>query len=158
MGRDHTFMDREFGRPAYDPNDGGDFEQGLVFVIMSFTGDAMSSVYAAIKEECGGLGLNAHRVDESVGSGFVIRDIANCIERAEFIVCDLSTERPNVYYELGYAHGVGNEASDILLIAKEGTALHFDIAPLRVQYYRSNEHLRTILASNLAEMIRVTRI
>jgi hypothetical protein len=68
-------------------------------------------------------------VDETtVGSGFIIREITESIERAEFLVFDLSYERPNVYYELGYAHGVGNEAPEILLIAREGTSVHFDSA------------------------------
>lgn len=157
MGRSHTFMDREFGRYNYDPNDEGDFEQGLVFVIMQFRGQEMTDVYSAIKDECNKLELRAKRVDENVGSGFVIREITDLIERSEFIICDLTNERPNVYYELGYAHGVGNEGNDILLIAKEGTVLHFDIAPLRVQYYSSTEHLREIIYSNLKKMIEVTR-
>jgi hypothetical protein len=55
------------------------------------------------------------------------------------------------------ADGVGNEAMDILLIAKEGTTLHFDIAPLRVQYYLSTEHLRRVVLSNLKAMINATR-
>src|SRR4051812_42911247 len=112
VGRDHSFMDREFGRPAYDPTDSGEFERDLVFVIMSFSGVEMDEVYNAIKGECRRVGLNAIRVDENPGSGFVVREITDLIERAEFIVCDLTTERPNVYYELGYAHGVGNEAAD----------------------------------------------
>ena len=157
MGRDHTFMDREFGRPDYDPDDQGDFEEGLVFVIMPFRGQEMADAYAAIKDECKKLKLRANRVDENTGSGLVIREITDLIERCEFIICDLTGERPNVYYELGYAHGVGNEAMEILLIAKEGTALHFDIAPLRVQYYSSSEHLRTIISSNLKAMIKATR-
>lgn len=150
-------MDREFRGHHYDPADHGTFEHNLVFVIMPFTGQEMIDVYAAIKDECEKMRLVATRVDEKVGSGFVVREIAELIERAEFLVCDLTHERPNVYYELGYAHGVGNEASDILLIAKEGTKLHFDIAPLRVQYYRSTEHLRSIVSSSLKEMIRITR-
>lgn len=157
MGRDHTFMDREFGRPDYDPDDQGGFEEGLVFVIMPFRGQEMADAYAAIKDECKKLKLRAKRVDENTGSGLVIREITDLIERSEFIICDLTNERPNVYYELGYAHGVGNEAMDILLIAKEGTILHFDIAPLRVQYYSSSEHLRTIVSSNLKAMIKATR-
>jgi hypothetical protein len=157
MGRKSTFMDREFGRPSYDADDPGTFERDLVFVIMPFGGPEMVEVYSAIKDECRKLGLRATRVDENVGSGFVVREIAEFIERAEFLVCDLTLERPNVYYELGYAHGVGNEGEDILLIAKHGTTLHFDIAPLRVQYYRSTENLRSIIFSNLKEMIRVTR-
>jgi len=155
--RGHTFPDREFNRPNYDPDDQGDFEEGLVFVIMPFRGQEMADAYAAIKDECKKLKLRANRVDENTGSGFVIREITDLIERCEFIICELTNERPNVYYGLGYAHGVGNEAMDILLIAKEGTILHFDIAPLRVQFYSSSEHLRTIVSSNLKAMIKATR-
>ncbi|MFM6383988.1 MAG: hypothetical protein ACKPGG_11595 [Microcystis panniformis] len=150
-------MDREFGRPDYDPEDQGDFEEGLVFVIMRVRGQDMTDAYAAIKDECKKLKLRAKRVDENSGSGLIIREITDLIERSEFIVCDLTNERPTVYYELGYAHGVGNEAMDILLIAKEGAVLHFDIAPLRVQYYSSSEHLRSIISSNLKAMIKATR-
>lgn len=157
MGRKHTFMDREFGGSDYDPDDQGTFERNLVFVIMPFRGQEMTDAYSAIKDECSKLSLHARRVDENVGSGMVIREIADLIERAEFLVCDLTHERPNVYYELGYAHGVGNEGADILLIAREGTTLHFDIAPLRVQYYHSTEHLRSIVFSSLKEMMRMTR-
>ena len=155
--RKHTFMDRAFGRSDYDPDDQGDFIQGLVFVIMSFTGSSSNETYTVIKNECAKLGLRARRVDEKGGSTFVIGDITRLIEDAEFIICDLSEERPNVYYELGYAHGVGNESDDVLLVARKGTRLHFDIAPLRVQYYASLEQLREILNAQLRRMIKVTR-
>ncbi|MDD2815854.1 MAG: hypothetical protein PHP00_08960 [Thiotrichaceae bacterium] len=157
MGRKHTFMDREFGRDAYDSKDEGTFEEGLVFLITPIQGNNMAEVHSAIEDECKKLQLNAVRVDENVGSGLVIREITDLIERAEFIICDLTSERPNVYYELGYAHGIGNEAMEILLIAREGTTLHFDIAPFRVQYYSSTEHLRTIINKNLVAMIKKSR-
>ena len=157
MGRRHTFIDEQFETDDYDPDDDGEFEEGLVFVIMAFKGQEMNDVYTAIKDECRKLKLKSKRVDENVGSGFVIKEITDLIERAEFIICGLTQERPNVYYELGYAHGVGNESSDILLIAKDGTSLHFDIAPLRVQFYTSTEHLRSILSTNLKKMIKMTR-
>jgi hypothetical protein len=150
-------MDREFGRGDYDPDDRGTFESGLVFVMMSFISEDSDTTYAVIKEECRNLRLRATRVDEGHGSGFIIREITSLIERAEFLVCDLTHERPNVYYELGYAHGVGNEADDILLLAKAGTKLHFDIAPLRVHYYDDEEALRSILRRQLGGMIEVTR-
>lgn len=157
MGRKSTFYDQQFRADDWDPEDPGEFEQGLVFVAMSFSGQEMDDVYSAIKDECKKLDLRPIRVDENVGSGFVIQEIKDLIEKAEFIIFDLSKERPNVYYELGYAHGVGNEAQDILLLAKEETTLHFDIAPLRVLFYRSTEHLRSIVNANLKEMVRVTR-
>lgn len=86
-----------------------------------------------------------------------MKKIAELIERTELIICDLTYERPNVYYELGYAHGVGNTGDNILLIAREETTLHFDIRPLGVNYYSSMESLRLILQENLPEMHRKTR-
>ena len=157
MSRKHTMMDKTFNRIDYDPDDDGEFIPDLVFVIMSLSGEGMQDTYSAIKTECQKLHLTARRVDENIGSGLIISEITDLIEKAEFIICDLTHERPSVYYELGYAHGVGNENGDILLIAKEGTALHFDIAPFRVLYYRTTEHLRTILNISLKGMIKMTR-
>jgi hypothetical protein len=137
-------------------HDESEFIKNLVFVIMPFSND-MNEVYSIIKDECQKLKLNATRIDENAGSGLINQEIIKFIEDAEFIICDLTYERPNVYYELGYAHGVGNEPLDILLIAKDGTQIHFDIAPMRVQYYKSLEHLRTILATQLQNMVRLTR-
>jgi hypothetical protein len=150
-------MDREFGRGRYVPEDDGDFEKDLVFVGMSFQ-EEMDEAYKTISDACSSLSLVARRVDDSfAGSGFIIREITDLIEQAEFLIFDLSFERPNVYYELGYAHGVGNESTEILLLAREGTKIHFDSAPLRIRFYRSNEHLREIVVNNLQEMIRKTR-
>ena len=41
--------------------------------------------------------------------------------------------------------------------AKEGTKLHFDIAPLAVHFYSSTEHLRRIVNEQLKKMIKLTR-
>ena len=87
----------------------------------------------------------------------MLSEITELIEDAEFIICDFTRERPNVYYELGYAHGAGNEGLDILLVAKEGTTLHFDVAPLRVRYYSSPEQLRGIVSTQLTAMVSNTR-
>lgn len=37
---------------------------------------------------------------------------------------DLSHERPNVYFELGFARGLGKA---VITIAREGTSIHFDV-------------------------------
>lgn len=152
MGRESSFADSQFYGITSDAN----FEMGLVFVIMSFD-ERNNDVYTAIKDECKKIGLKAIRVDEVVGSGLVLKNIMDLIERAEFLIVDLTDEKPNVYYEFGYAHGVGNEDCDILLVAKEGTKLHFDIAPLAVRFYSSTEHLRRIVSEQLKEMIKITR-
>ena len=133
------------------------FDKSLVFVAMSFKGEGGDDAFRAIKEAAKSIRLNARRVDENYSSGFIILEIIELIEKAEFIIFDLTYERPNVYYELGYAHGVGNSPSNILLLAKEGTELHFDIAALRVHYYKSTEDLRQIIKRTLTEMIKASR-
>jgi hypothetical protein len=135
----------------------GRFEKGLVFVAMAFKGSEGADVFSAIKEVCKQLRLKARRVDENFTSGFIILEIVHLIEQAEFIVFDLTHERPNVYYELGYAHGVGNDPSNILLLAKAGTKLHFDIQSLRVMFYDSTEDLRRLVKANLGAAIKESR-
>ena len=152
MGRPTSFGDEQFKGITSEST----FEADLVFVIMSFSKDLDDS-YIAIKDECIKLNLNCIRVDETVGSGVVLKKIHDLIERAEFIIVDLTNERPNVYYELGYAHGIGNLENEILIVAKEGTELHFDIALLSVKYYGSTEQLRKLINRNLRHMIDVTR-
>jgi hypothetical protein len=137
--------------------DKDDFVKGLVFVAMSFQEKGGDEVFKAIKEACKTMRLNARRVDENTSSGFIILEIIDLIEKAEFIVFDLTHERPNVYYELGYTHGVGNSPSNILLLAKHGTKLHFDIAALRVRFYKSTEELRDVIKKNLTAMMKMSR-
>ena len=149
--------DRELDSSKRRPEDHGVFESGVVFVGMSFKHGEMEDVYAVIKEECEKLSLRAQRVDEGAGSRMVLRDIITLIKSAEFIVFDLTDSRPNVYYELGFAHGVGNDGDDIFLIAKRGTKLHFDISPCRVELYSSTNNLRELIRSKLGKMVAAKR-
>jgi hypothetical protein len=133
------------------------FVKNTVFVGMAFRGADMDDIYSAIKATCTGLGLNVKRVDENATSGLIVLEMVKLIQDAEFLIFDLTHERPNVYYELGFAHGCGNEPSDILLVAREGTDLHFDIAGLRIRFYKSTEDLRRIVHDTLTAMRKATR-
>src|SRR4051812_27146813 len=88
-------------RPAKQPKatskDKDSYTKGLVFVAMSFQVEGGEEIFKAIKESCKSIKLNARRVDENFSSGFIILEIVDLIERAEFIVFDLTHERPNVY-------------------------------------------------------------
>src|SRR5271169_2212439 len=99
----------------YNRSDEGNFIRGAVFVGMAFDLPSdLSDTYQAIKRACEKLNLDARRVDDEVGSGPIPNRILRGIEDAELLIFDLTVERPNVYYELGYAHGVGNRAAEIL--------------------------------------------
>jgi len=146
-----------FLKDEEDTDDDFEYEHNLVCIAMSFKQEKSDEVYQIIKNSCKNVGLKAIRVDEYISSGIVLLKIAELIENAEFLIFDLTHERQNVYYELGYAHGVGNRESDILLIALEDTKLHYDIAGLHVHFYKSPEHLKSLLEKILPEMIHQSR-
>ncbi len=133
------------------------FKLRQVFVLMPMEGEEAEEIYRTLKAACATVDLIATRVDERVGARIIMQDIDRMMGEAEFLIFDLSKERPNVYYELGYAHGIGNNAENILLIAREGTHIHFDVAPLRIQFYRSTDHLQSLVASQLSAMKQITR-
>ena len=74
------------------------------------------------------------RVDESVISGSIIDQIRDGIQSAEFVVADLSGERPNIYLEVGYAWGLQRK---VLLLARDGTKLHFDLSHHKCIFYKT---------------------
>jgi hypothetical protein len=69
------------------------FTSHTVFIMMAFTGDGMEEVYAAMKIRCADVGLQAMRVGEHLGSGYVRKGIRTGIQDAEFIICDLTQDR-----------------------------------------------------------------
>jgi len=78
-------------------------------------------------------------VDEHLDSKQrIVPVITSAIRRSAFVIADVTDPRPNVYYELGYAHAL---AKDVVLTAKEGTALPFDIFDVPTQYWDSQDML-----------------
>lgn len=114
-----------------------------VFVLMSFSPD-MTDIYEEIKiaATLHDTKINVHRIDDEPGAFTISDEILKKIRQAELVICDLTQERPNVYYELGYATA---ESKPLILTAKTGTKLHFDIQNYRVIFYDSTTDLRNKL-------------
>ena len=135
--------------------DGASFERDLVVAGGPCVAEAAGALCAAVNEECARLGLRVERLGSP--AGLTVGQIANMVRRAEFLLLDLTGRQAEVFYALGYAHGVGNEALDVLLVLQEGAVPGLDMSPLRVKLYRSPEHLRSIVATGLSDMIQHTR-
>ncbi|MEA2095706.1 MAG: hypothetical protein U9P73_03285, partial [Candidatus Cloacimonadota bacterium] len=95
----------------------------LVFVIISFQDD-MNPVFDGIKAAGDTFGLNVKRVKDVIGDYKITDQVIQMINSANFIVTDLTHERPNIYFELGYARGLGKT---VITIARKGTNVHFDV-------------------------------
>ena len=128
------------------------FVKNQVFLGMQFA--LMSDVYEVLKESCEDFGLKSVRVDELANANPIIKDIKTLIEKSEFLIIDLTHSNPNVYYELGYADGIGNKGKDILLLAQDKTDLHFDTQHRRTLFYKDASELREKLKAVLPKFIK----
>ncbi len=81
-------------------------DNDLVFVISPFAPE-MDAIYLAISGAARAVGLRAERVKDMKGDYRITDQILAMISRARLVVADLTHERPNVYFELGYARGLG---------------------------------------------------
>lgn len=120
-----------------------------VFVAMPFT-DGFEDVWQfGIYETVRRCGFVCERVDESAFAGAIMDRIQDGIRAADFVVADLSDERPNVYLEVGYAWGVGKP---VILVAREGTRLHFDLAHHKCLFYKSAYRLSQDLERQIRDL------
>lgn len=124
-------------------------DANYVFVIMSFE-DKYDDVYEALKI-AGRLVRNrdllVERVSEPLGDFIITEKIEQSIKRAEIIICDVTEKSPNVYYELGFARA---KNKTIILTAKKGTKLPFDIQQHRTNFYDNTTQLQKIIMNELS--------
>lgn len=116
-------------------------DEKLVFVICSFLPD-MEPIFEAISGAATSVGLRAERVKDVVGDYRITEKMLSMIQRARFIVADLTHERPNVYFELGYARGIGK---NVITILREDTNRHFDIYDWTYLEYIDSRPLERLL-------------
>jgi hypothetical protein len=128
------------GLSSYVPN--------TAFILMQIdpSKHELDDVLITIKEVCSKFGIDAIRSDEIEHSGIITDVVLDKIKTSEFIIADLTGERQNVYYEIGYAHALGKRP---ILYRRKGTNLHFDLKLHNVPEYQSCNELKNLLKKRL---------
>ncbi len=115
-----------FGRGEFtlDPN--------LCFVLMPFE-EKMHPIYDDhIRNVVESEGLFCLRADNITSTNLITWDIWEKVNRARFLIADLTTKNANVFYEVGVAHALGK---DVILITQTMEDVPFDLKALRCIVY-----------------------
>lgn len=119
------------------------------FIVMPFRRE-LEPLHQAIKSACEQAGIESVRADDILQPGPIINQIFSAIAEADFIIAEVSTANPNVYYEIGLAHCVRKPS--ILLATEEAIGrLPFDIQHNRVIKYdvKNIQNVVPIIAKTL---------
>ena len=129
-----------------------EIKKDTVFVLMAMDPDnpELEDVYQTIKQVCATFGLKAYRANEIEHQDRITDLILSEIKSCEFLIADLTHERPNVYYEIGYAHAISKRP---ILYRKTGTRLHFDLSVHNVPEYKNMTELKSFLKKRLEAVL-----
>jgi hypothetical protein len=135
------------GEPS-SPGIEHEVQRGYAFIAMPMDRDnhALVDVLEAIKAAANDCGITAQRIDDDERSERITDRVLESIRKAEFVIVDLTNERPNVFFEAGYAHGIGKIP---IYIARHHTEIHFDVKDYPVILFRNMKELREGLVRRL---------
>lgn len=81
-------------------------------------------------------GYEPLRIDGKEHNGRIDDEIMASIRAAKFVVSDFTGNRGGVYYEAGFAHGLG---LPVIFMCQDGYELHFDIRQYNCIFWSSDK-------------------
>jgi hypothetical protein len=121
-----------------------------LFVAMPYAQEFNNAYYFGIKHPVEQLGRKCERVDQDAFNGDIVERIKQRITSAELVIADITGNNPNVYFEVGYAEGIGKTV--VLISQKQETP--FDLKTRRQIRYDPLDILS--LANALREQLDAT--
>ncbi len=124
-------------------------------VIMSYTqadplATELANAFDSFKGACDFYKYKCERVDETnTKDSSIVAEIVRKIKDTAFVIADLTELKQNVFFELGFARGLGKR---VIATAKEGTQLPFDVKDMPVTFWRPIDPMG--LRMKLIERIR----
>lgn len=124
------------------------FRPNTAFLMMAIEdgNPELEDIRTGIKEVFGEFGVEVIAADEIEHEEAITDRILAEIDGSEFLIADLTHERPNVYYEIGHAHALSRR---VILVRKKGTKLHFDVAHRNCPEYENATGLKRLLRKRL---------
>ena len=119
-----------------------------VFIVMSFKKEYID-VYDSYAAVCKDFGFKAVRTDQVTSLERITPRILDGIRHSAFVIADVTEKSLNVFYEIGFADGLGRP---VIITAKEGTELPFDIKDTPIVFWSTLNELKQKLQPIVAEV------
>ncbi|EPS4450909.1 TPA: hypothetical protein ACP5VL_004574 [Vibrio parahaemolyticus] len=138
------------GLMSKNPNLHQSYRPNTAFIMMPIdpNNPELEDVYEVYKDCFSKFGIKAIRADDIEHEDVITKKIIEEIKTSEFLLGDLTNERPSVYYEIGYAHSLGRR---VILYRKKNTSIHFDLAAYNCPEYKSMSELKKLLLKRLED-------
>ena len=133
---------------------------GTCFVIQPFDGGKFDKRYEDVfAPAIRAADLEPYRVDRDPSVSIPIEDIQRGIENATACLADITTDNPNVWFELGYAIAAQKEVAMICCSDERTTKFPFDVQHRTIITYRTEsssdfEVLRGKIEARLKAMLQ----
>lgn len=134
-----------------------------LFVIMAFRDEMRPFWDGVVVPAAEAVGLRPVRIDAEEPEAAISEAILSSIRRAMLVLCDLSFERPNCYFEAGFAKGsfrrvifTARADHDPRAAARGQNRVHFDVDQLRITFWNPEElpRARAEVQERLANVLR----
>lgn len=122
-------------------------QEPVCFVVMQFTEEFNALYNEVIRPTCEKFGYKVIRADDFYTAGSIIDDITRSIRECAVVIADVTPNNPNVFYEVGFAHGIGKPT--ILLSDRKREKLPFDISGFRTLFYDNTIGGKTVVEERL---------
>lgn len=111
-------------------------DSSIGFCAMWFSEEVFPLWRDAIHPAIQNAGYQPLRIDTKQHNGKIDDEIMASIRGARFVVADFTGNRGGVYYEAGFAHGLG---LPVIFMCREGDDLHFDIRQYNCIFWKSDQ-------------------
>lgn len=124
----------------------------ICFVAMSFAPELSDIFSVGIKPAVDALGYEAVRVDTKPHNEKIDSKIIELIMKSRFVVADFTGQRNGVYYESGFAKGLGLPVIQTCM-NRDFNNMHFDIRSINTLHYNTPSELVPELKKQIEETI-----
>lgn len=137
-----------------------------LFVIMAFRTEMTPFWQEVIEPAAKSLNLQAVRIDQQETEVAISEEILSAIRRALLVLCDLTFERPNCYFEAGFAKGSFRR---VIFTARQdhnprsadtnAHKVHFDLDQIKITWWDLTDlaAARGELTKRIAQVLRDVR-